>query len=327
MTDVCLGVDGGGTKTICIAVDESTGKVMGRAAAPSCNHNSVGDAAACAALSEAISRCLKESNSTVSNISSVCLALSGVDRPDDIVRVNGYIKSILPDLPASVPRLVKNDATSALASGTNGELRGCVIIAGTGTVTIGFAPSGETMRVAGWGPLGDRGSGYTIACDGLSALARAHDGRGRPTTLTGAILAHVGLSKPEDIIGWRYKDDSWARVAALAPTVLDCWQRGDEVATAIITNAVDELVHSVATLIRRMGLPAVADRDDGTFPLVCSGGLLTEGEPFTQHFEAKLHEVVPEARVIHAKVEAAVGAAWLARKALATQAAMPAGLC
>lgn len=53
---------------------------------------------------------------------------------------------------------VVNDAVAALASGTGGRLYGCVLIAGTGTVALGFDEDKNFKRASGGGPrLGDRG--------------------------------------------------------------------------------------------------------------------------------------------------------------------------
>ena len=44
------------------------------------------------------------------------------------------------------------------------------------------------------------GSGYAIAVEALGAVMRAEDGRGPPTALTRAILTHLRLESPQDII-------------------------------------------------------------------------------------------------------------------------------
>lgn len=60
--------------------------------------------------------------------------------------------------PSNVRLYVQNDAVAALASGTMGKLRGCVLIAGTGTIAYGFTEDGKEARAAGAGPvLGDWG--------------------------------------------------------------------------------------------------------------------------------------------------------------------------
>lgn len=45
-------------------------------------------------------------------------------------------------------------------------------------------------------------SGYGIAAQALTAVIRAYDGRGSPTMLTSRILKALGLSSPEEIIGY-----------------------------------------------------------------------------------------------------------------------------
>lgn len=59
---------------------------------------------------------------------------------------------------------VQNDAVAALASGTMGKLHGCVLIAGTGCISYGFAEDGREARASGAGPvLGDWGR-YVLQC-------------------------------------------------------------------------------------------------------------------------------------------------------------------
>lgn len=58
-----------------------------------------------------------------------------------------------------------NDAVAALASGTAGRLYGCVLIAGTGTVALGFDEDKNFKRASGGGPrLGDKGRFATRFC-------------------------------------------------------------------------------------------------------------------------------------------------------------------
>lgn len=60
--------------------------------------------------------------------------------------------------PSHVKLYVHNDALAALASGTMGKLHGCVLIAGTGSISYGFSKDGREARAAGAGPvLGDWG--------------------------------------------------------------------------------------------------------------------------------------------------------------------------
>lgn len=71
------------------------------------------------------------------------------------MRVLNFDRKIFPE---DVEIFVQNDAVAALASGSAGRLYGCVLVAGTGTIAIGFNEDGKFARASGGGPLlGDQG--------------------------------------------------------------------------------------------------------------------------------------------------------------------------
>lgn len=45
-------------------------------------------------------------------------------------------------------------------------------------------------------------SGYGIAAQALTAVVKAHDGRGPQTMLTSGIMSTLGLSSPDELIGY-----------------------------------------------------------------------------------------------------------------------------
>jgi glucosamine kinase len=58
-----------------------------------------------------------------------------------------------------------------------GEGEGILIIAGTGSIALGRANGGDLHRVGGWGALlGDEGSAYGIALQGVRAAVRGVEG-------------------------------------------------------------------------------------------------------------------------------------------------------
>ncbi|KAJ6770819.1 ACTIN-LIKE ATPASE SUPERFAMILY PROTEIN [Salix purpurea] len=183
---------------------------------------------------------------------AVCLGVSGVNHPTDQERILNWLREIFP---SHVKLYVHNDAVAALASGTMGKLHGCVLIAGTGCISYGFAEDGREARASGAGPvLGDWGSGYGIAAKALTAVIRAHDGRGPQTMLTNKILKALSLSSPDELIGWTYADPSWARIAALVPEVVSCAEACDQVATKILVDAAQDLALSVKAVVQRLHL-------------------------------------------------------------------------
>lgn len=188
-----LGIDGGGTKTVCAALAlpasgdaaGSAGDVTGWGRSGSSNRNSVGDEAARTNIFLAIDGALAQADVHADEVAAICLCLSGADRPADIVLVEGWVRTRLPRAQISV----YNDSVAALASGTGGQLYGIVVISGTGMIVLGYNEQGERHRAAGWGALLDRhGSGYALGIDALHAITRAADGSGPATTLTEAVL-------------------------------------------------------------------------------------------------------------------------------------------
>ena len=129
-TNIFIGVDGGGTKTLFIAVDQNK-HVIGRVTKGSTNPNNIGKELSqqtiCQGIDEIIAEATKflsqqdsaSANHTV-HVKTIVLGMAGVDRPDDVVMMKSWVQKVLPH--AEV--LVHNDAVTALASGTEGKLLG-----------------------------------------------------------------------------------------------------------------------------------------------------------------------------------------------------------
>ncbi|KAH6788298.1 Actin-like ATPase superfamily protein [Perilla frutescens var. frutescens] len=317
---VILGVDGGTTSTVCVCLPlfpfsdhrqlPDPVPILGRAAAGCSNHNSVGENAARETLEQVIKEALSKAGKNLSAVLAICLGVSGVNHPSDQDRVLNWIRTIFP---GNVQIYVQNDAVAALASGTMGKLHGCVLIAGTGCIAYGFTEDGKEARAAGAGPvLGDWGSGYGIASRALTAVMKAHDGRGPGTMLTNCILQSLGLSSSDEIIGWTYADSSWARIAALVPVVVSCAEAGDKIADEILNNAVQELSLSVKAVVQRLHL--AGEDGNGSFPVVMVGGVLEANKRWDIGNEVtnSILKAYPGACPIRPKVEPAVGAALFA---------------
>ncbi|XP_059664861.1 uncharacterized protein LOC132311137 [Cornus florida] len=313
--EVILGLDGGTTSTVCVCIPFTDPlphplPVLARAEAGCSNHNSVGETAAKETLEQVMADALAKSDSNRSAVRAVCLSVSGVNHPADQQRILNWLRDIFP---SHVKLFVHNDAVAALASGTMGKLHGCVLIAGTGTIAYGFTEDGREARAAGAGPvLGDWGSGYGIGAQALTAVIRAHDGRGLRTSLTHRILQTLELSSPDELIGWTYADPSWARIAALVPVVVSCAEAGDQVANKILLEAVQELSSSVKAVVQRLGLTGEDGRD--SFPLVMVGGVLEANKKWDIGKEVIncISKDFPGAIPIRPRVEPAIGAALLA---------------
>ena len=90
MSRICVGVDGGGTKTAAVAyvvddgADLSSGRVVGRGVAGPSNKNSVGEESAVGAFRQAVGSALAaEDLSGGVSVSCIVLAMAGVDTEAD----------------------------------------------------------------------------------------------------------------------------------------------------------------------------------------------------------------------------------------------------
>ncbi|MDT8341451.1 MAG: BadF/BadG/BcrA/BcrD ATPase family protein, partial [Longimicrobiales bacterium] len=164
---------------------------------------------------------------------------------------------------------------------------GILLLAGTGSVAWGRSRAGTVARVGGWGPqLGDEGSGFALGMAALGAVLRAEDGRGPATALRAAVLAHAGVDDPAALPAWAAAAGR-ARVAALAPAVVEAQRTGDGVAGALVEGAVAALsAHATALRERLAGGaggrapgPGPAHTAPPAPPVALAGGLLGPGRP------------------------------------------------
>jgi N-acetylglucosamine kinase-like BadF-type ATPase len=295
-----LGIDAGGTKTVCLLAD-GDGRVRASARGPGANLQSLGELEVEKVLHEVMESALA---GEPARPSAICLGIAGVDRPHD----NAIITGIMRRIGHKAPVLVVNDALIALVAGAGEDRPGIVLIAGTGSICYGRDAAGRAARAGGWGYLlGDEGSGWWIGREALSAVLRAADGRGPATLLTGRVLQHFGFGQTSELIYEVYHRDTRRRaVAGLAVVVQRAVDDGDVVARQILAAGADELaqaVHSVASRLEMRGLQ---------FPLVLSGSLFRVLPTLLSDVLVRLAEVVPRSQPKLLDVEPAVGAVRLA---------------
>ncbi len=266
-----LGIDAGGTKTVCLLAQASDGAVIGRGIGGPGNIRASSAEQVRLALSTAIEAAFVAAgrNRATTTIAAAVIGAAGAARADDRAIVEGLVAQLLP---ASRYR-VTNDAAIALqAALPSGP--GVLLISGTGSIGYGRTATGREVRAGGWGYLlDDVGSAYAVGLAGLAAVLRAHDGRGATTALSSSVLAAWNLTNPEQIIGLVYQQPlPRDQIAALAPTVLAAARAGDPVAVAIVKHAGAALGELAVATLRQLDTPSLA-----TMPLITDGGFLRVG--------------------------------------------------
>ena len=309
-----LGIDGGGSKTVCVLMDDLR-QVLGRGEAGPSNYQSIGIEATLQSIQSAIHNAVEAAIITNTlKINAICLGLAGVGRTADIEVVKGLVQELqnnksLPITWALQPAniVICNDALIALVGGI-GQPVGIVVVAGTGSIVFGQNHQGHTKRVGGWGYiLGDEGSAYKIAIAGMNAALKSADGREMSTSLIEGFKQDLDLESIEDLIEVIYRRE-WGvkQIAALAPVVDFAAASGDIVANSIIDDAVKELVKATSTVIDAIF------SSDSVLEVVTTGSVWRGKCKMHEIFTASLVKKFPNLNVIFPRYEPAYGAGLLA---------------
>jgi N-acetylglucosamine kinase-like BadF-type ATPase len=299
MTDrLYLGIDAGGSKTVCLAGDGAV--LRGRGEAGSANPSLVGLDAFRAAIAEAAAQAVATAND--GRPTAAWIGVAGSEVP----AVRSQLQAAAREALGFDRVRIGHDGPLLLAAA--GVETGIAVIAGTGSSVFGLAPDGTEVHVGGWGHLlGDEGSGYDIAVRALRAVTSAADGRGPATELSSRFLDAVGV---EDARGLRerfYPAPAVMEVARLAAIVLDAADR-DAVAAEIVDAAARDLRIAVTACARR--LPPARDGH----AVVASGGLMFDGSPLYAALKRQLEADRGQYRLVRLEAEPAVGALALARR-------------
>ena len=294
-----LGIDAGGTKTVCLLADEQ-GAILAEGRGSGANLHTAGELAVEKVVHDAMEAAIGGRNLTPA---AICIGIAGVDRDDEARTVHAIMRRI--GYQSRV--LVVNDALIGLVAGARDE-PGVAINAGTGSIVYGRNAHGEAARAGGWGHMiGDEGSGYWIGREALAAVMRAADGRGPVTHLTAEILSHFGVDDESRLPRIVYdRELPRVSVAALGPFVQRVAEQGDAVATGVLERAADELALAARSVVTRLEM-----RGDA-FTFYLAGSIFRVVPWLAEELPRRLVEVAPRSQAQLLHEEPAVGAVWLA---------------
>jgi N-acetylglucosamine kinase-like BadF-type ATPase len=235
-----LGIDGGGSKTSFLLVDEYYNEICHIQTGPS-NHLSVGDDAARAAIAEGIS-------SLTERPDIVCAGFAGAGRPESVSFYREVLQSLIP----GAQIIIESDAFIS-SIGAIGIDPGVLLIAGTGSIVIGRDKNRGMFRVGGWGPnFGDEGSGFWIGREAVRAALRAIDLQSL-SEFTRRIAAALELKSIQEVVGaWAGGRIGVPDIAGLFPEVVAMYP--EEPARQILTDAAFHLHSLVQIGVKRVGV-------------------------------------------------------------------------
>jgi len=298
-----LGVDGGGSKTYALIVNE-TGQIVGRGSGGNGNHQidyqQAQDNIRAAAL-----EAMNQANLKQEEITFAFFGLAGADRETDFRILNPMISEL------GYERFeIACDTIIGLRAGTT-KPYGVSVICGTGTNCAGKNPAGEFFQCGGFDYMyGDFGGGGALNIEIFRSVIRAADGREQATLLTPLLLKALNYTTVDEMFN-DYLDHGKRVPLEVAKLLFEAAVQGDQVALAIVHNQAEELSKSAIAVIRRLKL------EQESFDVVLAGSILTRGDYgiIQQMITKAVNEVAPAANVIKLTVEPVVGAIWLAIEA------------
>jgi len=299
-----IGIDGGGTKTHAVITNLQGEKLYECFGGPS-NFLIVGTEKVSVSLHEVIQDCLRCLNLSTADLAAVLLGSTGAGRRTDAELLETEFQSFLRSKKISIPNFrVESDARIAL-EGAFGGKPGSILIAGTGSIMFGKDKAGTIHRVGGFGRyLGDEGSGYSIGRNGLTAVAKAFDGRSEKTIISDLLFEKFTISTSESLIQNVYKNNF--DIPSVAPLVLQAAELDDKTAIEIIEQETDELILHIKAMQKKINEPVLF--------ISLIGGILSNKNIFSQLFTHKVSQQLSNCVIRAPEFPPEYGAIILARE-------------
>lgn len=294
-----LGIDGGGTKTKAIVIDENN-KIIFTGLSEASALDSVGLDKSLKAINNALKGLDKKIK-----FKSVFIGLGGIQSDDDgLLYINHKLK--IKGVDKNTAFYAKNDSYNALASSLVFD-EGIALISGTGMNCFGVDKDRNYHFAGGLGYReGDLGSAYSLGFLGMKSLARAIDGRIEYTPYHKELAEKMNIKDSVDIKNFFVKAVNMrTEIAQLALITSKHALDGNIYAKEISELAASELVLCVKAVLSRINLT--------TKNLTIIGGLGSNPSYFRDCLIQGLKKLDKDLNILDAVVDPAEGAARLGR--------------
>jgi N-acetylglucosamine kinase-like BadF-type ATPase len=260
-----LGIDGGGTKTDFLLIDES-GVKLATHQGGSAYYLETGLDALESMVFAGITATLREAGLDANQLDYAFIGLPSYGEDSGLLpRLNTIATGVLP--------LAKFRCGNDMVCGWAGALGGSDginIVAGTGSIAYGEFES-RKARAGGWGELfSDEGSAYWVAREALTLFSRMSDGREPRTSLYHLIGNRFELDEDLDLCAAIYGPPALTRseLASLAPLVAQAAREGDVSALLLFERAAAELASLIQAVHEQLEVPPGV-----RIPVSYSGGM------------------------------------------------------
>lgn len=302
-----LGIDGGGSKTAAVILDESE-REIGRGSGGPCNIATCEDDVLRDSILSATHAALESARlPSETRFTGVCAGVAGFTARS---RREAFSHLLAGTIPADSHHL-EPDYVIAYWGATEGE-PGVAVIAGTGAVTYGRNAAGDSCRIDGRGfLLGDDGSGFQIGRNALIHTLRRLEQNQTDDRMTKELFRAMDGVGKDDLIEWTYRGFDPARIAVLSEAVKRAADADDGIAANLLSDAGHTLRHAALSAMEQLHLPIDS-------PVYRVGGLWKLGNPLISAFERGIPDRMPPDAALNIqqpKHDSATGAALLARQA------------
>jgi len=283
-----LGVEGGGTKTAWVLVEQSPEglRVIDQGKLPPSNFRLTPP--------DRLKSIFRQLPQEVGRVGMFLAGCSVSDRPS--------LEMLCVEVWPGAKLVTGSDRDSGLAAGL-GRSDGIVVNAGTGASVTGRRGD-RVEKAGGWGHiLGDAGGGYFLSIQALRLILREYDLHRAEAQLTARILRALALNGRDQLVRWAQTADKM-EIATLCPVVFEAARDGDPNVVKIIEEGAEVLAEYTEAVASRLSLLAPK--------VILLGGLFQRDSLYVHAFRRKLKKNMSDARIAMCEQSPELGAAWLA---------------
>lgn len=258
MSDLILGIDGGGSKAL-VALADKSGRVLELSRSEGINPMDN------RGWRPRFERHLK-GFSIADGLAGIGAAMPAYG---EVEHISADQRDAIAAVFGKIPQRVLNDVDAAQIGAFAGG-PGILILSGTGSMAWARDKAGKSHRVGGWGEtIGDEGSGHWIGRRVLGRVSQSLDGRAAPTRLVDAVFKALKLDHADPVNGL----EGWvsrlthprSQISSLAAVCGAAAEAGDAGAIAILEEAAVELARHFHAIAKWAGPALPWSYAGGTF--------------------------------------------------------------
>jgi len=278
-----MGLDGGGTKTDCVLMDDA-GCIVGRGRGGASNPSRIGAQAAAKGVMEAATAALQDATLRIAQVTDVCAGLAGVASAERAAAM----RMLLIEFFGAAQFELCTDLDLALSAA--GAAPVIVLVAGTGSAAIGKDSVGRIARSGGYGPKqSDEGSAFAIGKRAIHEIARVeHEANGPSKELQQRVLEQLDANSVNPFVGLEGAEAD-AVYPRIFPVIASAADTGDEFAQKLLRDAVQSLARFVADVQTQLHLAATE------FVLGKTGGMIGRSRYLDETLDSELQRVASRA--------------------------------